>query len=46
MIMLGIFIIALGATTLEADMLIYDIGNVYSCPYDHMIKALAHKMDV
>lgn len=27
-------------------MFIYDIGNVYSCPYDHTIKSMAHKMDV
>lgn len=30
-------------TTFSSDMLIYDEGNVYSCPLDHMKKEFADK---
>ena len=31
----------MGLTTLGPDMLIYDEGEVYSCPVDHMNSVLA-----
>ena len=35
--------IAMVMTTFASDMLIYDEGNVYSCPVDHMNEILASK---
>ena len=40
-----IFAIALILTTLAPDMMIYDEGNVYSCPVDHMNGVLAKKYE-
>ena len=34
---------AMVLTTFSSDMLIYDEGNVYSCPLDHMKKEFADK---
>ena len=44
MITFSIFLAsALVLTTFAPDMLIYDEGNVYSCPVDHMNEVLASK---
>ena len=40
-----IMAIILILTTLAPDMMIYDEGNVYSCPVDHMNGVLAKKYE-
>jgi len=35
-LMLFCFVLALVVSTVSADMLVYDEGNVYSCPVDYM----------
>lgn len=41
-----LFLISLFMTTLAQDMMVYDEGNVYSCPADHLNKELGKLNDV
>ena len=38
-----ILAVAMVSTTFASDMMIYDEGNIYSCPVDYMNEALASK---
>lgn len=40
------FAIVLLASSFSADMLIYDEGNVYSCPVDYLQKSLPQKYEM